>query len=564
MRREFASVRSAAAMVSLVACSAFALPSLRPAVAEAAPHEAPPVRGWIKAPVPREAERANGGTDAHCGFVERDGYVSVQVNVDLLGRNIVGDAANEPSIAIDPTDPRKMVIGWRQFDSVESDFRQAGYGFSHDGGRTWNFAGVLSRGLFRSDPVLESGPDGTIYYFGFGYRPEETLYRTRDGGVTWDGSLQAPSGDKPWMTIDNTQAQSRNNMYIWGGGLFRSIDGGEVFVELPPPVTVRSMVTGPSGILFLAENGSVVSLVDVFGSPIYVEYETYTYVDLNGGLVVGGCRCNPGGSMGQDWIAADHSGGPYHGNVYILASFGSGDSRPPSEVLFSRSEDEGRTWSEPIRVNDDPADNLAWQWFAMMSVAPNGRIDAVWNDTRANLDTPDHRLSELYYAYSMDAGRTWSTNVPVSPVFDSYVGQPPEQHKIGDYYHMRSDNLGANVAYAATFFGEQDVFFLRIGPYDCNANDVADPDDIATGTSLDDNLNDIPDECELFGDFNGDSRLDLRDYQGLQLCFGAASADQPGPRCIRLDLDIDGDVDLADFAVWGIDNVRARAPFIVE
>ena len=142
MRRQGAPARPAIAMVSLAACSAFAVPPVRTAVAEAPPHETAPAHEWIKGPVPREAERSTAGVDDHCGFVERDGYASVQVNVDLLGRNIVGDAANEPSIAIDPTDPRKMVIGWRQFDSVESDLRQAGYGFSHDGGGTWNFAGV--------------------------------------------------------------------------------------------------------------------------------------------------------------------------------------------------------------------------------------------------------------------------------------------------------------------------------------------------------------------------------------------------------------------------------------
>lgn len=553
MRRPWTLVRPAAAVILLVTSSAFAAPPLGTAVAEAAPHEAPPAHEWVKAPVVREADRTTGGIDGHCGFVERDGYVSVQVNVDLLGRNIVGDAANEPSIAIDPTEPRKMVIGWRQFDSVESDFRQAGYGFSHDGGRTWNFAGVLSPGLFRSDPVLESGPDGTIYYFGFGLRPEETLYRSKDGGVTWDGSLEAPAGDKPWMTIDNTHTPSRGNIYIWGRGLQRSIDGGHTFVELPPPVTIRSMTIGPSGILFMTGSAYVVSLVDVFGSPIYLEYETFVDIDFNGGAGIGGCPCNPSGFMGQDWIAADHSNGPYHGNVYLLASFGSGEFFPPSDVLFSRSEDDGQTWSEPIPVNDDPTENLAWQWFAMMSVAPDGRIDAVWNDTRANVDAPDHRLSELYYAYSTDAGRTWSTNVPISPVFDSHVGWPAGsygQKKIGDYYHMRSDNLGVSVAYAATFHGEQDVYFLRIGPYDCNDNEVSDSDDITGGASRDDNLNDIPDECELFGDFNGDSRLDLRDYQGMQLCIGAASADQPGPRCRRLDLDLDNDVDRKDFATW--------------
>ena len=41
-------------------------------------------------------------------------YMSIQVNVDALGQNIVGDAANEPILAINPTNPSNMVIGWRR------------------------------------------------------------------------------------------------------------------------------------------------------------------------------------------------------------------------------------------------------------------------------------------------------------------------------------------------------------------------------------------------------------------------------------------------------------------
>ena len=52
-------------------------------------------------------------------------YTSIQINVDELGMNIVGDAANEPSIAVDPTDPSRIVMAWRQFDTIASDFRQA-------------------------------------------------------------------------------------------------------------------------------------------------------------------------------------------------------------------------------------------------------------------------------------------------------------------------------------------------------------------------------------------------------------------------------------------------------
>ena len=84
----------------------------------------------------------------------RGPYTSVQVNVDALGNNIPGDAANEPSIAVDPTAPGRLVIGWRQFDTVASNFRQAGWAYSHDGGHTWTFPGVLEPGEFSSDPVL--------------------------------------------------------------------------------------------------------------------------------------------------------------------------------------------------------------------------------------------------------------------------------------------------------------------------------------------------------------------------------------------------------------------------
>ncbi len=52
---------------------------------------------------------------------------SYQVNVNAAGQNIPNDAANEPSLCIDPQDPRRMAIGWRQFTNINNNFRQAGY-----------------------------------------------------------------------------------------------------------------------------------------------------------------------------------------------------------------------------------------------------------------------------------------------------------------------------------------------------------------------------------------------------------------------------------------------------
>ena len=89
---------------------------------------------------------------------------SYQVNVDAAGNNIPGDAANEPSLCIDPTNPQRVAVGWRQFDTTNSDFRQAGWGFSTNGGVSWNFGGKLQTNVFHCDPVLAEDAEGRFYY----------------------------------------------------------------------------------------------------------------------------------------------------------------------------------------------------------------------------------------------------------------------------------------------------------------------------------------------------------------------------------------------------------------
>ena len=118
---------------------------------------------------------------------------------------------------------------------------------------------------------------------------------------------------------------------------------------------------------------------------------------------------NPGGLCGQVWIDVDDSNGPHRGNVYLLCSIdpAGGD---PQNVHFVRSGDGGATWGSPIRVDDDPS-ATAWQWFGTMDVAPNGRIDVVWCDTRASGQS---NISEVRYSFSADAGATWSPSVAIT------------------------------------------------------------------------------------------------------------------------------------------------------
>src|SRR3954465_6786715 len=69
--------------------------------------------------------------EASAAMISHHGaFTSYQVNVDGNGQNITQDAANEPSIVVDPNNRSRMSIGWRQFDSVFSNFREAGYGYT--------------------------------------------------------------------------------------------------------------------------------------------------------------------------------------------------------------------------------------------------------------------------------------------------------------------------------------------------------------------------------------------------------------------------------------------------
>jgi hypothetical protein len=140
---------------------------------------------------------------------------------------------------------------------------------------------------------------------------------------------------------------------------------------------------------------------------------------------------------------------------------------PATGPTFSRSTDGGLTFSAPRRINDDPINQNKWHWFGTLAVAPNGRIDSVWLDTRNAANNTD---SQLFYSFSTDGGVTWSPNVAVSNAFNPFEGYPV-QNKIGDYITIVSDNTGGNVAYSATFnFNpsrgqhEEDVYYVRVAP----------------------------------------------------------------------------------------------------
>jgi hypothetical protein len=418
-------------------------------------------------------------TDVRATVVSTSYGISRQVNVNPPGQNIPGDAANEPSLCLDPFNPSRMAVGWRQFDTTNSNFRQSGVAYTTNGGLNWTFPGNLEAGTFRSDPVLASDANGIFYYLGISDANTFAcdLLSSTNGGATWQRVGDALGGDKEWMAIDNTSGPGRGNIYqVWSpfanvytnsqNHLFtRSTDAGASWMPalgLPHSPYFGTVAIGPNGEVY--NFGTAIDVVPFwlnrstdatnrFATPTI---DVSTEVDLGGPLLGSVPGINPVGLLGQAWVAVDLSTGPMRGNVYVLCSV-TNDPGNLANVMFSRSTDGGRTWSLPVRINDDSATQNAAHWFGTLSVAPNGRIDACWNDTR---HSADHSSSELYYSWSEDGGLTWAVNRPLSPPFNHSLGYP-QQSKMGDYIGMISLNEGACIAYTATFNGEQDVYFVR-------------------------------------------------------------------------------------------------------
>ena len=248
-----------------------------------------------------------------------------------------------------------------------------------------------------------------------------------------------------WGTLD---VDSNGNLFVGGVNL----DTGRIWC-------VRSTN---------AKNGAVVPTFD-----------QSTAVNLGGDIVFGE-PINPEGLVGQVFLAVDRSGTSTNNDVYMLASVQPTGSAIGSDVMFVRSTDRGRTFSAPRRINDDPVNHAKWHWFGTLSVAPNGRLDAVWLDTRNAANNTD---SQLFYSYSLDGGNTWSVNIAISNSFNPFLGYP-NQNKLGDYITVVSGNTAANVAYAATFNGEEDIYYVRIVSPPSHLGNISTRSFVQTGANV--------------------------------------------------------------------------------
>ncbi len=355
------------------------------------------------------------------------------ISVMLLGQhqNIRIDNGvrnpKEPSIMINPYNTQQIMAG----------SNRNYYYVSNDGGYTWTSHKLYSQenGVW-GDPCIIADTQGSFLYMHLSNPPNGNWIdrivsqKTMDMGENWVidsymGLNGTKAQDKEWAIVN----RKNNHIYVtWtefdeydsdlssdsSRIMFsKSIDGGETWSEakkinqvsgdcIDSDNTTEGAVpaVGPNGEIYVAWAGPAGIVFD----KSYDEGETWLDNDIFVAEQVGGWdydisgikRCN-----GLPVTCCDTSKLAYNGTIYVNWS-DQRNGEDDTDIWLAKSTDEGETWSEPIRVNDDAPGKQ--QFFTWMTIdQTNGYLYFVFYDRRNHNGVG----TDVYMARSTDGGETF-------------------------------------------------------------------------------------------------------------------------------------------------------------
>ncbi|HUZ47852.1 MAG TPA: sialidase family protein [Terriglobia bacterium] len=366
---------------------------------------------------------------------------------------------NEPSIAVNPRNPRELVTAFQTGAQIA---------YSRDSGEHWALtSGTEPRDYAVSGDVSVAYDNrghaflsyiafdklGTDEYWGHNAtRNGIFVRRSLDGGKTWQRKdvpvIEHPTRpgipfeDKPYIVADNSRGPYAGRLYVgWTEFtlaqsviLFsRSKDDGASWSK---PLRISTQAGLPRD-----DNGAVEGFTGAVGpdSTVYVVWADGSHIVFTSSRD-GGRSFAPSQDIvdiappyfhvtdvdrtdGFPVIAVDPHGGKNGAGVLYVAwsDYRHGDV----DVFCSTSQDRGRTWTPAVRVNSDPVHNGADQFFQWLAVDPvSGAANLVFYDRRRD---PDNQKAFVVLARSTDGGKSFRNYAWTTKQFD------PDDDFLGDY-----------------------------------------------------------------------------------------------------------------------------------
>ncbi len=361
---------------------------------------------------------------------------------------------SENSIFIHPLNPNILLNSNNTGDTPRNSVTDVSAFVSLDGGLSWRGIPSLSATL-GSDPAVAIDRKGRFYIAHLTDRFRLNVDYSDNTGQSWTGVRIASEADKCHMWVDNAPASPyEGRLYCAWSGLLGSLFSHELLFTssadrgaswAPAQVIARrdlnsnaavNLQTGPQGQVY-----AVWLLTDTAGTALGFTKS----LDGGGSFVpvtkaVRGVNPLPVLGTSKDMrvnsfpsMTVDISGGPRDGDVYVVwSNIGAPGQTVDKDidVYMIKSTDEGATWSEPVKVNQDPAGRGKQQFFPWIACDPvTGALGVIFYDDRNVSAT----ACEVFVAVSLDGGDTWEdfkvsdvafTPMPISvrSYFGDYLG----------------------------------------------------------------------------------------------------------------------------------------------
>ena len=290
-------------------------------------------------------------------------------------------------IAIDPNNSNIIYVGTGEANGGHNNFPGGGVLKSTDAGTTWNFLGLA--GTTSIGRIVINPQNSDILYLAsvgsyFAPNPERGIYKSTDGGLTWDISLFIsdttgavdiiidPNNPDRLMAATWERVRRPNSSHLFGpsSGIYKTINGGNNWNKITsstlPNATLQNV--GRIGLAIHKNDPNIV-------------YALFT----DGYNIISLYRSN---DFGISWMDADPDNELNGGTADFSWYFGQVRVHPTNpnivyvlDVKFMRSIDAGNSWS----INSSSGLHVDHHALAFNPVDPNFIISG--NDGGINVST---------------------------------------------------------------------------------------------------------------------------------------------------------------------------------
>jgi hypothetical protein len=378
-------------------------------------------------------------------------------NIDVSQRHL---NESEETIAVNPINPNNIVIvsnvGHREAGLTAGMFEAV----SFDGGATWSRKLIGNNdnlGDACCDPSLSFDRFGNLFLT-YLYQTENTVpvALSTDGGLTFNviATVTAPPKGTPtkaagdgrglfrfvdqptittgsgevWLVFNAGGPMFATGAAVTGLGQVGSFFAGEV-VPGTNNCTYGDVAIGPAGqvmqVCALGESGQGGGKLFVNVDPDGIGPAGFGDRIFAAATHVGGfdfIPAQPDRSVdAESGLAWDRTGGPHSGRVYLVYTLEQQNESDNTDIYVQYSDDNGATWSEAKRVNDDATTNS--QFLPKIALDPtSGKLAVVWYDARNDLGTGGtgdtdglpNDDAQFWGAFSTDGGGSFGPNIQIS------------------------------------------------------------------------------------------------------------------------------------------------------